>query len=73
MDKPTDVESFVNMYKATYGQDEKFEQMEVVTGEKILIFITVQDMRMMKKVVLLVLVCLVLMKIILIFMQIILT
>jgi hypothetical protein len=33
--KPTDVESFVNMYKATYGQDEKFALMEVVTGDKI--------------------------------------
>ena len=33
--KPTDVESFVNKYKSTFGQDEKFALMEVVTGDRI--------------------------------------
>jgi len=33
--KPNDVESFVRMYKATFNQDEKFELMEVVHGDRI--------------------------------------
>lgn len=33
--KPTDVESFVNMYKATFGQEDKFKLMEVVVGDRI--------------------------------------
>ena len=33
--KPNDVESFVRMYKASFNQEEKFELMEVVHGNKI--------------------------------------
>ncbi len=33
--KPNDVESFVNLYKATFGQDEKFALMKVVKGNDI--------------------------------------
>lgn len=33
--KLTDVESFVNMYKATFGQEDKFKLLEVVSGDMI--------------------------------------
>jgi len=34
-EKPSDIESFVRLYKATFNQDEKFELMELVQGEDI--------------------------------------